>query len=169
MPQLNERERQRRGAGAATVTEDSSRLGSELLCTCCIPANPLVLRPDLGTEPDGTASWALCVFHTPEPAIYRARGDGSYELVPDLRLNELGEIVRIGGEVVARVLDDGFQRLTTVDDDDPPGQPGGGAGVSPGAPPGGGERPAWSSTRIDLAQDEFYAMPARPRCRSASP
>lgn len=169
MSQRPEGERQRRTAATtATTTEEPSRSGSELFCSCCVPANPLVLRPDLGTEPDGSATWALCVFHAPEPAVYRVREGGGYEWVPDLRLNELGEIARASGEVVARVLYDGFQRLTTVDDDDLPQDPGsggggGGAAARP-APLVGGERAAWSGTRVDLAQDEFYG-----RCAAGRP
>jgi len=129
------------------------------LCTCCLPANPLVLRPDLGQLPDGSAAWALCAFHLPEPTVYRAVASGTFEQAPGLRLSELGELVDAAGTVVAQVQQEGFQRLTPVDDDPPP-EPEGGSGGGR-ALPVGGERPAVSATRVDLTQDEFYGRAGR--------
>ena len=140
-------------AGVAATTRDPEDIDTPF-CTCCDPRNPLVLRPDLGTLPDGSAEYALCVLHDPEPVVYRNRGDGQFDQVPDLSLSALGEIVDEQGQVVARVSGDGFQRLTTVDDDEEP--PGGGQDGE--ADPGPSEdRPSQPHTvHVDLTQDDFY-------------
>jgi hypothetical protein len=153
---VHQPERERQRPAASTVTVETSGRNEVLLCSCCEPANPLVLRPDLGTAPDGRALWALCVFHVPEPTVYRARPDGTWEPMVGLNLNELGELVDgASGAVVARVQNDGFQRLTTVDDDDLPGPSSGSGGVA--MPLQGGSSPAiGSAVRVDLSQDEFY-------------
>lgn len=148
------RQRARPGAraGVAVGTASPGEAEGEHLCTCCDPRNPLVLRPDLGTLPDGAAEYALCVLHEPEPTIYRNRGDGVFVQVPNLALSPSGEIVDGQGRVVARVAADGFQRLTTVDDDDdrPPGD----AGSEPG--PAGDRASRPRTVHVDLSQDDFY-------------
>jgi len=152
-------QRQRRAnAASTTVTEGPADGADGLLCSCCDPPNPLVLRPDLGQEQDGSATYALCVLHLPEPVVYRQAATGSYEPVPALRISELGELVDASGAVVARVQDEGFQRLTTVDDDDLPPEPSGGAAAAPAV---GGSTATYSSTHVDLSQDEFYGSGRR--------
>jgi len=142
------------------VLEPEERADDQL-CTCCEPRNPLVLRPDLGLLPDGSAEYALCVLHEPEPVVYRNRGDGLYVAIPQLSLGPTGDLVDEAGQVVARVRGDGFQRLSTIDDDDePPGQdPGGGGGVADG--PDGDDDPDRHSRprtmHVDLTEDDFYS------------
>lgn len=151
---------QRPGAARTTVAEEPGDGPDELNCTCCEPPNPLVLRPDLGREPDGSATYALCVLHLPDPVVYRFVAAGRYEPAPGLRVSDLGELVDRQGAVVARVSDDGFQRLSTVDDDDLPSGPDGGSGAAVG-PAVGGSTATYSSTHVDLSQDEFYqSLPA---------
>jgi hypothetical protein len=124
------------------------------MCTCCTPPNPLVLRPDLGALPDGSAEYALCVLHDPDPVVYRNRGDGEYVRMPRLLLSPTGEIVDTDGNLVARVAGDSFQRLTTVDDDEPPPPP------DPGGGDSGAERESPASRprtyHVDLTEDDFY-------------
>src|SRR5579883_896113 len=103
---------------------ESGNSGGDLLCTCCTPPNPLVLRPDLGCLADGSAAYALCVLHQPDPVVYRNRGDGTYERASHLALNARGEIVDAQGRAVARVQQASFQRLTTLDDEESPPPPG---------------------------------------------
>ena len=158
----NQGERSRQPAGArataAVLERDQDDRGEFLMCTCCEPPNPLVLRPDLGTLPDGSPEYALCVLHQPEPVVYRNRGDGEYVQMPKLCLSPLGDLVDENGDVVARVAGDTFQRLTTVDDDDdepPPLDPGGGP-VSDG----GVRRASVPRTfHVDLTEDDFYDEP----------
>ncbi len=129
----------------------------EVLCSCCEPRNPHVMRPDLGTLGDGSAEYALCVLHEPQPVVYRNRGDGIYAQATHLSLNSAGELVDRAGNIIAQVAGDSFQRLSTVDDDDAdPGPQGRPDGPGPaGAPsPGGAARPA--SYHVDLSQDDFY-------------
>jgi hypothetical protein len=146
-------------AGVATSTrEPTGTDGPEHLCTCCDPRNPLVLRPDLGTLGDGTAEFALCVLHDPEPVVYRNRGDGVYAQAPELSLSAAGEIVDQEGRVVARVAGDGFQRLTTVDDEEPP--PGGEGGAEAGPAEDRASQPR--TVHVDLSQDDFYAAGTLP-------
>lgn len=142
----------RPAAGAAVETRDPTESGGQL-CTCCEPRNPLVLRPDLGTLGDGSAEYALCVLHEPEPTVYRNRGDGQYVQVPEFSLSPAGEIVDAQGNTVARVAGDGFQRLTTIDDDDeqPPGPDSGG-----GAGPAEDRASRPRTVHVDLSQDDFY-------------
>lgn len=128
---------------------------SELLCTCCTPPNPLVLRPDLGQEPDGRPTYALCVFHVPEPTVYKINRAGGYTAQTGLRLNDLGELVDGQGQLVAQVRQDGFQRLTTVDDEDDP-DGGGGGDLPDSGPLLGGGTASHAGTHVDLSQDEFY-------------
>ena len=154
-----------RGAGAAVVDELPADVDGTF-CTCCEPNNPLVMRPDFGVLSDGSAEYALCVLHEPDPSVYRQRGDGVYQRAPELSLNAAGEVVDSRGNVIAGVLAGGFQRLTTVDDDDPPGADAGGsgrsggtggAGARPAQPdpgPGGAARPA--TYHVDLSKDDFY-------------
>lgn len=146
-----------RTAGTAVTVDDGPPASDGTLCTCCDPRNPLVARPDLGTLGDGSAEFALCVLHEPEPMVYRNRGDGQYVQMPHLSLNAAGELVDTDGKVVARVGDAGFQRLSTVDDDAPPGPTPGGdpAPSGPGSSPGGAARP--TTFHVDLSQDDFYA------------
>lgn len=147
---------QRPGARASVVDEGPGADG--IMCTCCEPPNPLVMRPDFGTLGDGSAEYALCVLHEPHPVVYRNRGDGTYLPAPHLSLNAAGEIVDDAGNVVARVLGDSFQRLTTVDDeDDAPGPGPGGADPAPARGPGGAARPA--PYHVDLSEDDFYDGP----------
>jgi len=103
---------------------------------------------------DGSAEFALCVLHEPEPSIYRNRGDGTYQLVPDLSLSPAGEIVDGQGQIVARVAGDGFQRLTTVDDDEDRPSGSGGAAADPGPADDRASRPR--TVHVDLSQDDFY-------------
>lgn len=146
-------------AGAAVLDGPTNTEDGDPLCTCCDPRNPLVLRPDLGTLPDGAAEYALCVLHEPDPTVYRNGGDGVYVQIPGYSLSPAGEILDGDGRTVARVASDGFQRLTTVDDDEPP--PGSGGGGSAQADPGP-DRPSQPRTvHVDLTQDDFYAG-ARP-------
>jgi hypothetical protein len=139
--------------GASAGVEDGT---SDNLCTCCDPRNPLVMRPDFGVLADGSAEYALCVLHEPDPVVYRNRGDGVYVQARKLSLNAAGEIVDETGAVVARVGGGGFQRLSTVDDDEPqpPGDSGGGAG------PARDRASAPRTVHVDLSQDDFYG--ARP-------
>jgi hypothetical protein len=139
--------------GTATTTRDPEEIETPL-CTCCDPRNPLVLRPDLGTLADGSAEFALCVLHDPEPVVYRNRGDGVFEQVPELSLSATGEIVDGQGNTVARVAGDGFQRLTTVDDDEEDRPPEGGAAADPGPSEDRPSRPR--TVHVDLTQDDFY-------------
>jgi hypothetical protein len=138
--------------GAQVVVEDRP---PDDLCTCCDPRNPLVMRPDFGTLADGSAEFALCVLHDPEPVVYRNRGDGAYLQAPKLALSAAGEIIdSTTGAVIARVAGGGFQRLTTVDDDEPP------SGDRPSGPEGGASADRASRPRtvhVDLSQDDFYA------------
>ena len=142
--------------GASAGVEDGS---SDNLCTCCEPRNPLVMRPDFGALADGSAEYALCVLHEPDPVVYRNRGDGVYLQARKLSLNAAGEIVDATGAVVARVGGGGFQRLSTVDDDAPPSGPGGGGGD--GAGPARERVSQPRAVHVDLSQDDFYA--GRPR------
>ncbi|MCK5799817.1 MAG: hypothetical protein KAI47_21655, partial [Deltaproteobacteria bacterium] len=141
------------GAGAAVRDAEAS---DGTFCTCCDPKNPLVLRPDLGTLADGSAEYAICVLHEPDPRIYRNRGDGLYIQMPDLSLSAAGEIIDRQGHIIAHVAGDSFQRLSTLDDDDvPPAAPndGGAPNAGPTAPsPGGASRPA--PFHVDLSQDD---------------
>ena len=144
---------------AASAGESVHDDGGDALCSCCEPRNPLVLRPDLGLLADGSAEYALCVLHEPQPVVYRNRGDGLYERARQLSLNPSGEIVDAQGRVLAQVSGDAFQRLATVDDDAPEGAgpaAGGGGGGGP-ASPGGAARP--STYHVDLSQDDFYRAP----------
>lgn len=138
--------------GASVGVEDGT---SDNLCTCCDPRNPLVMRPDLGTLADGSAEFALCVLHEPDPVVYRNRGDGIYVQARKLSLNSAGEIVDENGAVVARVGGIGFQRLSTVDDDEPhpPGPDSGGGG---GAGPARDRASQPRAVHVDLSQDDFY-------------
>lgn len=148
------REPRRRAAGAAVLeTEESPR---EHKCTCCDPRNPLVLRPDLGLLPDGSAEYALCVLHEPEPEVYRNRGDGLYVIMDGLSLGPTGDLLDEDGAVVARVRGDGFQRLSTIDDDDepPPAGEGGGGEAAPGSDADRHSRPR--TMHVDLTEDDFY-------------
>lgn len=154
----NQGERSTKPAGAqataAVLERDRDDRGDFLTCSCCEPANPLVLRPDLGTLPDGSPEYALCVLHQPEPVVYRNRGDGEYAQMPKLCLSPLGDLVDENGDVVARVEGDTFQRLTTVDDDEepPPMDPGGGPVSGTGA-----QRVSRPRTfHVDLTEDDFY-------------
>ena len=150
----------RPGAGAAVIDErDDGGLGSDdQLCVCCDPRNPLVMRPDYGALADGSAEFALCVLHEPQPSVYRNRGDGFYVWLREHSLNAAGEIVDGAGKVVARVAGDTFQRLSNLDDDDDgplPSDPGGGpTGGAARELPGGAARPA--TYHVDLSQDDFY-------------
>ena len=65
-----------RPAASAAVMEAEASPDEHLLCDCCEPRNPLVLRPDLGVLPDGSPEFALCVLHQPDPTVDRNRGDG---------------------------------------------------------------------------------------------
>jgi hypothetical protein len=138
--------------GASAGVEDGT---SDNLCTCCDPRNPLVMRPDLGTLADGSAEFALCVLHEPDPVVYRNRGDGIYVQARKLSLNSAGEIIDEKGAVVARVGGIGFQRLSTVDDDEPqpPGPDSGGGG---GAGPARDRASQPRAVHVDLSQDDFY-------------
>lgn len=147
---------ERRGRPQVGVgTQDPGTDQGELLCSCCEPQNPLVLRPDLGLMSDQSAEYALCVLHAPQPVVYRNRGDGVYLQAPGLQVNSRGEIVNAQGQTVARVRQDNVQRLTTVDDDDePPSRGGGGGGGGGGGSAGGAHAP--QPTYVDLTQDDFY-------------
>lgn len=151
-PQRKQSPRRPAAAVGAAVAESTGAGSDDNLCTCCDPRNPLVMRPDLGTLGDGSAEYALCVLHEPQPVVYRNRGDGMYVPVPHLSLNSAGELVDANGNVVAHVAGDGFQRLSTLDDDEPPPPPDPGGG--PSAEPGGAARPA--TFHVDLSQDDFY-------------
>ena len=144
----------RTARAAVSVLDRDDDQGEFILCSCCEPANPLVMRPDLGTLADGSSEYALCVLHQPEPVVYRNRGDGEYVQMPKLALSPLGDLVDDQGNVVARVTGDTFQRLTTVDDDDepPPSEPGGGPSSDPS--PGRASRPR--TYHVDLTEDDFY-------------
>lgn len=146
-----EERRGRPQVGVGTRTGEGTSAG-DLECTCCEPPNPLILRSDLGVLSDGSAEYALCVLHHPEPVVYRNRGDGVYVQVPGLKVNSRGEIVNAQGQIVARVRHDDVQRLTTVDDEEPP--PSGGSGGSGDSSPGGSYAP--HTTYVDLSQDDFY-------------
>lgn len=149
-----EERRGRQQVGTGTRVGEGPGSG-ELECTCCEPPNPLILRADLGLLTDGSAEYALCVLHNPQPVVYKNRGDGVYVQVPGLQVNSRGEIVNAAGQVVARVRHDDVQRLTTVDDDEPqPRGGGGGGGASPSGSPGGSYAP--QTTYVDLTQDDFY-------------
>lgn len=159
---------QRPGGSRTSVLDPGPPPGSDLDCKCCEPPSPLVLRPDLGTLSDGSAEYAVCVLHHPEPTVYRNRGDGEYVVAQGLRLSPRGEIVDGAGAVVARVASDGYQRLTTVDDDeDQPGGGSGGAGgggssrESPSREYRGGHQPG--TIHVDLTQDDFYGAVVRHR------
>lgn len=143
-----------RAAGVAVGTETRDRESEGPLCTCCDPRNPLVLRPDLGTLEDGSAEFALCVLHEPEPVVYRSQGDGQYVQVPGFSLSPAGEIVDQHGGIVARVAGDGFQRLTTIDDDDEDRPSPDGGGRDPG--PAGDRASRPRTVHVDLSQDDFY-------------
>lgn len=149
------RSRPRPGAVVGTEPDTGpSRDDDAPLCTCCDPANPLVMRPDLGLLGDGSPEFAICVLHEPDPVIYRNRGDGAYSQLPGFSLSATGEVLDGQGNLVARVAGDGFQRLTTVDDEEPPpeGSPGGGADSGPS-----GRRASEPRTvHVDLSQDDFY-------------
>jgi hypothetical protein len=115
------------------------------------------MRPDLGTLGDGSAEFALCVLHEPEPTVYRNRGDGIYMQAPKLALSPAGEIIdSTTGAVIARVAGEGFQRLSTVDDDEPPPErdPG---GAEAGPTQDRASRP--HTVHVDLTQDDFYRRP----------
>ncbi len=151
----------RAGAAVASVIVDDRPGSDGSLCTCCEPRNPLVMRPDFGTLPDGSAEYAICVLHDPEPMVYRNRGDGAYLQMPQLALNAAGELIDENGAVIARVSGDDFQRLDTLDDDDIPPRddaPSGGGGDSSGGSEQ--ERPNYASRpaafHVDLSQDDFY-------------
>ena len=144
----------RPGAAEAVEAEEGGPgAAGRDLCTCCDPRNPLVMRPDLGTLGDGSAEYALCVLHEPDPVVYRNRGDGVYIQLPDHSLSAAGEILDGEGNVVARVAGDGFQRLTTIDDDEDP-RPDPGGGGDPG--PEGGRASQPRTVHVDLSQDDFY-------------
>lgn len=121
------------------------------LCRCCEPRNLLVMRPDFGVLADGSAEFALCVLHEPEPRVYQNRGDGVYAPAPHLVLSPAGELVDQLGAVVARVPGMDFQRLSTVDDEDD-------AQDSP--LDHGSDEPRRSASpqtvHVDLGQDDFY-------------
>ena len=123
--------RSNRPRGGRARVLDPEPPGEELDCTCCEPPSPLVLRPDMGCLSDGSAEYALCVLHQPEPTVYRNRGDGQYEQVPGLRLSPSGDIVDGNGALIARVESDDFQRLSTVDDDEDEPDRGGAAADDP--------------------------------------
>lgn len=144
-------------ATAAVLDREKDDWGGFLMCTCCEPPNPLVVRPDFGTLPDGSPEYALCVLHQPEPVVYRNRGDGEYQQMPKLSLSPLGDLVDDNGDVVARVAGDTFQRLTTVDDDDepPPQDPGSGPADSGGGAAQRASRPR--TFHVDLTEDDFYS------------
>jgi hypothetical protein len=118
------------------------------------------MRPDLGTLADGSAEFALCVLHEPEPVVYRNRGDGIYVQAQKLSLNAAGEIVDAAGKVVARVAGGGFQRLSTVDDDEAP--PPGPDGPGPASGPAGDRVSLPRAVHVDLSQDDFYAKRPQP-------
>ena len=155
-PTKKDRTGTRPGAKSATTTVTESGSGATpVTCTCCEPPNLLVMRPDLGTLPDSSAEYALCVLHDPEPTVYRNRGDGEYVQMPRLSLSAAGDLVDADGTVVARVSGDGFQRLTTVDDDgddQPAPAAGSGSGSSDG--PERASRPR--TMHVDLTEDDFY-------------
>jgi len=126
-----------------------------LLCDCCEPRNPLVLRPDLGVLPDGSPEFALCVLHQPDPTVYRNRGDGVYEQIPQLSLGPTGDLLDEDGQVVASVGGDGFQRLSTIDDDDDDAPSSGTGGGGDEVDPDAISRPRVSH-HVDLSEDDFY-------------
>ncbi|HEV8320628.1 MAG TPA: hypothetical protein VG389_03375 [Myxococcota bacterium] len=148
----------RRPAGAqpgTAVLDPGPPPGADLDCKCCEPPSPLVLRPDLGRLSDGSAEYAMCVLHQPEPTVYKNRGDGEYVIAAGLKLSARGEVVDAAGNVVARVATDAYQRLSTVDDDDEGPQDRGGASRSAPAPElRGGSQPG--AIHVDLTQDDFY-------------
>jgi hypothetical protein len=115
-----------------------------------------VLRPDLGRLSDGSAEYAVCVLHQPEPTVYKNRGDGEYEIAAGLRLSSRGEVIDAAGNVVARVAADTYQRLSTVDDDDAPDSGGGAARESTSREWRGGNQPG--TIHVDLTQDDFYRI-----------
>ncbi len=115
-------------------------------CSCCAPPNLLVPRPDLGLLADGSARYALCVLHEPEPTVYGNRGGGRYERLDGLSFSSTGELLDAAGAVVASVGGDDFQRLTTLDDEAL------GADAAPGEP---ASRPR--TVHVDLTEDDFYA------------
>ena len=151
-------QRKPRRTSASAVVMEAEASPEHLLCDCCEPRNPLVLRPDLGVLPDGSPEFALCVLHQPDPTVYRNRGDGVYQQIPELQLGPTGDLLDGDGQVVASVGSDGFQRLSTIDDDDEDGP-------LPGAEGGGGadQDPADAISRprvshhVDLSEDDFYA------------
>ena len=57
----------RPAGGRTAVLEPGPPPGTDLDCKCCEPPSPLVLRPDLGRLSDGSAEYAVCVLHQPEP------------------------------------------------------------------------------------------------------
>lgn len=150
-----QRKPDRPAASAAVLEAEAS--SEHLLCTCCEPANPLVLRPDLGVLPDGSPEYALCVLHQPDPTVYRNRGDGLYQAIPQLNLGPTGDLLDEDGQVVASVAGDSFQRLSTIDDDDDDHapDPGGDEDAGGGADLGRHSRPRVSH-HVDLGEDDFY-------------
>lgn len=143
----------RPSVSAAVIEAEASTSSEHLLCSCCEPANPLVLRPDLGVLPDGSPEFALCVLHQPDPTVYRNRGDGLYEAIPELSLGPTGDLLDGDGRVVASVSGDGFQRLSTIDDDDDDPTPDSGGGS---VDPGTHSRPRVAH-HVDLSEDDFYS------------
>ena len=118
-----------------------------------------MLCPDIGVLHDGSPEFALCVLHQTDPTVYRTRGDGVYEQIPQLTLGPTGDLLDEDGQVVASVGGDGFQRLSTVDDDDdedvPGAESGGGDGGGPQVDPDAISRPRVSH-HVDLSEDDFY-------------
>lgn len=139
-----------RPAAGVTVGDGTT----DSLCTCCEPRNPLVMRPDLGQLTDGSAEFALCVLHEPDPVVYRNRGDGVYLQNQSLSLNQAGEVVDGSGAVVARA-GGGYQRLTNIDDDELPPDSGGASGLG-GPSSDRASRPR--AVHVDLSQDDFYRL-----------
>ena len=155
-----QRQAERPNAGVGVVVDERDEGGGtdDELCICCDPRNPLVMRPDFGALADGSAEYAICVLHEPQPVVYRNRGDGLYQPVEGYSLSPAGEIIDAQGNIVARVTGDSYQRLSTVDDDDDGPNPGGSAGsggFGPQISPSGSTRP--SPHHVDLSQDDFYA------------
>ena len=91
------RNRSAAGPASKTATATSSGCDEPPLCVCCLPANYLVPRDDLGIMPDGTARFAICVVHLPEPMVYRGIGGGHYSLDPDLVVDADGNLVDKAG------------------------------------------------------------------------
>lgn len=135
---------------AQTIIEEADE---HPVCTCCEDPIALVLRPDLSTNEEGHALYAICVIHDP-PQVYK-RYDINYILVPDLSMNEAGNIVQ-GDETIAEVASDFYQRLATADDDEfssPASSPSGGSSSSPS--PSRPSQPQMSR-HVDLSEDDFY-------------